>query len=133
MSGYPERAVRSSATFVAAIALIGACTGTAGATRSSGAFRLDIINMDGPTIRVLINDRDVAIVSCGQVQSLAPGGAIGPTPWTVKLDRVAGSSLGSWPEQGTQGPRQLLIRGPTAQEGPAFGPEGPEPASPCAT
>jgi hypothetical protein len=99
-------------------------------------FFLDVANLDGPTVQVKINGRLVAIVRC-QLESPTGGPMLTPDPqmplpWTVRVERADGVPLGTWPEDGLHGPRQILIRGDQAAELPSDVSGGPAPSGVCA-
>jgi len=104
-------------------------------TAGTSAFSLIVHNIDGPPLELKVNGHVVADSAC-EPESSSPAPFVSattglPLPWQVELVRPDGSVFGSWTESGTDGPRQIVIRGDQASEGPAGAAVGPPPAS-CA-
>ena len=99
-------------------------------------FTLTIVNIDGPTVAIIVNEQRVGTAPC-QLESsapapvLTPGSPMPPLPWLVRLERLSGGSLGNWTESGSDGPRVLVVRGTEVSEQPAPAAVGPAPAGPC--
>lgn len=114
-----------SAPLLASINLVG-CTPAS----TTANFSLEIANINGPTVDVLVNGQKVTQVKC-QIESASPAPVLTPgpnlpLPWSVSVVASAsGASLGTWGEDGKDGPRMLLIRGNEVAEVPSGISAGP--------
>ena len=98
------------------------------------SFFVGIANIDGPPIEIWVNERLVATASC-QLDGAAgfelrPSAEM-PLPWTISVFDNRGLKLGSWTEDGEDGPKQLLIRGSVAYYQSTSSGGGPRPIGTC--
>ena len=135
-------AVAHGRLVVAVIALVAlvvaACAGpapSAPAGSGTAGFSLTIQDIDGPTLDVQVNGSTVARVACRAGSTAAAPvltvATAGKLPWVVTLKTQAGSTMGQWGEDGTQGPRMLLIHGKDIEELPLSDQLGASPAPTC--
>ena len=115
---------------------LGSGSASAGPTAASN-FAIHVVNRDGPTLDLYVNDQKIAQVSCqdqgvGQ-PILVPGADLPPLPWVVRLVGSGGAALWQITEDGNSGPRMILIRGTTVSEVVWPGDTGGPAQSPCAT
>ena len=91
-----------------------------------------VSNIDGPPIDVVVNDVEIAHLTCGAtgVDLLAERG-VPPLPWRIELRRDNGSALYSGTITEILESRKLVVRGETATELPWYASAGPQPRSPC--
>lgn len=107
---------------VALAMTLSACAGT-------GA-RLEVTNVDAPTVEVLVNDQLAATLRCGETRVLLPGGNLPSQPWTIQLlARDLFWGYHGITVDGTTNMGLLVHRGnpPTVSFGPLpvhFGPSG---------
>ncbi len=133
--------------------LVAACTGGPGAASSSApsasslgafptagvttfpsqpAFDIEVYDVDGPPVDLLIGGHVVASVPCGGGTKLVPGEAGLPSvPWSLDVRRQGGAILKHFDVTGG-GYQMLLVRSDTIALG-HFAADGPAPApSACA-
>lgn len=94
---------------------------------------IDVDNVDGPPVELIVNGITVSDLHCGGVVQLATIMTLPPLPWTIQLRRQDGSVLGSWTEDGSNGDRAIVLRGTQPFELAMGESIGPPPQSPCAT
>jgi hypothetical protein len=89
--------------------------------------QVHILNMDGPTVKVVIGGVAVATVRCGESTAVTPQS---PPPWEIVVTDLSGAELlrktsSDAPEQG------VIVRSDGARAGEWPLPGGPAPATTC--
>ena len=87
--------------------------GTSGAPSAVGtAFVLHVLNIDGPTVGLMVGEQVVATVPCGSGVDLHAGaGDVPALPWTLEVRTAAGALVGSASYPTGAAEQSLQIRG----------------------
>lgn len=100
------------------------------------AFSLIVVNVDGPPVDVLVNGTLVLQhAACYLNDDYAPP-ALTPTmafPWHIEVRDARGASLGSFVENGNEGPKAILVRWDGATLIPRGANPGQAPKASCAS
>ena len=108
----------------AGVMLLSACLTT--------PFSLHAVNVDGPTVELVINGQLAATLPCGSSAVLEPGGTLPAMPWHIEVRTPAGVTLNNGRVNADQGPPMgLLVRGSSVLTGPYPMAYGPAPLTPC--
>lgn len=88
------------------------------------ATQVSVINLDGPTVAVMISGRELARLSCGSETTLDPAGGAGPLPWHLEFIRNDGGVLGTVDESASHFLPYIIVRadGVVAGGTPGIGP-----------
>lgn len=121
------------ALVIASLVTLTACGPTAPSPSPEAAF-VQVVNVDGPNVDLLLDDDFVMSVLCDASVTLSPGdGKLPALPWRLTVRATDGEILGSVSVNGPL-PRGVLIRGRSVLTGPWPMSAGPAPSrvgAPC--
>lgn len=114
-----------------AVMLVG-CGLSPSASSGGEVPAVHIVNVDGPSVDLLLDDEVIATVACEATATVVPGaGSVPALPWELTVQSSDGTVLGS-PSVADPLPKGVLIRGTGVLTGPwpmlSYGPASP----PCA-
>jgi hypothetical protein len=100
------------------------------------SFSLTVLDIDGPPVDVLVNGRaTVSGATCDPTSERPRPMVVSDEPFPWRIDVVhagSGAPLGSFSENGAQGPKVLLVRPDGVRLEPLFSDPGSAPISSCA-
>jgi hypothetical protein len=74
------------------------------------AYQLEVMNVQGPTVRVVVNGKELGVARCRDgVLVLRAGRNAPPLPWDIDLIRDDGTELAAEDIDGSLGPEQQLV------------------------